>query len=401
LATNPAPDAGINAIGLPAAEITIAEALRTRGYRSICIGKWHLGHTEQYLPHTQGFDEYFGILYSNDMRPVQLVRDAKVVEYPVPQSELTKKYTAEACNFIERNRSRPFFLYLPHAMPHKPLAASDEFYTGGNARKLYAEVIRELDWSVGEILKKITSAGLDRDTLVIFTSDNGATFGGSTGGLRGMKASTWEGGVRVPFIARFPGRIQRGRANPEVCASVDLFPTLCRYAGISPPAGLFIDGADISGVLERNGVARPKAEVFIVADGRLMAVRSGRWKLHVRTPAPGFAYLEDASRWVDPRGPDGVTILAPYQQARPDDYPGVRTGVAGKEMLLFNLEADPSEQSDVSDSHPEVVKRLKTLFDKLDAEAQSLLSQHKKPEQARGILRLKGGSLRYDQLSTR
>jgi N-acetylgalactosamine-6-sulfatase len=352
LPSNPAPDAGLNDLGLPPSEVTIAEALKEKGYRSACIGKWHLGHTEKYLPKNQGFDRYYGILYSNDMRPVQIVRDDRVVEYPVPQSEITKQYTKEACDFIEQNRSNPFFLYVPHAMPHKPLAASEDFYRGGDARSLYADVMRELDWSAGQILDKLTALGLDRNTLVMFASDNGPWFGGSTHGLRGMKGSTWEGGARVPFIARWPGRIAERRVSPQVCASVDIFPTLCRYAGISAPSDRLLDGVEITGLLEGDNVARSKPEVLIVSNGRPMAIRSGRWKLHVRTPAPGFDYMEDASKWIDPRGPDGVTLLAPAEQARPNDYPGVRTGSAPKDMMLFDLQTDPSEQKDVADSHP-------------------------------------------------
>ena len=172
---NPGPDSGMNEIGLPDSEITIAEALKDAGYASICIGKWHLGHTLKYLPRRQGFDEYYGILYSNDMRPVQLVENEKVVEYPVVQATLTKRYTERALDFIERSAKaeRPFFLYLPHAMPHKPLAASEDFYTPETPDDLYADVIRELDFSIGLVFEKLKQLGLDNDTLVIFTSDNG------------------------------------------------------------------------------------------------------------------------------------------------------------------------------------------------------------------------------------
>jgi uncharacterized sulfatase len=397
LASNPAPDTGINDLGLPASELTIAETLKRRGYRSACIGKWHLGHTEKFLPTRQGFDRYYGILYSDDMRPVQILRDDRVVQYPVPQSRITVQYTNEALSFIDENRRNPFFLYVPHAMPHKPLAASDDFYRGGNARSLYADVMNELDWSVGQILDKLAATGLDRNTLVMFASDNGPWFGGSTNGLRGMKGSSWEGGVRVPFIARWPGRIPHGRVSPQVCASVDIFPTLSKYASVPLPADRISDGVEITQLLERDHVPRSKPEVVVIADGRLMAIRSGRWKLHVRKPAPGFAYQPDASKWVDPRGPDGVTLLAPAEQARPDDYPGVRTGVAAREMLLFDLQTDPAEQQDVSGDHPGVVKELKAIFDKLDVEAQRLRPADvttRSPE----LLRLEGGSLRYDQL---
>ena len=152
---NPSPDNGVNDIGLPDTEITIAQALRPLGYATTCIGKWHLGHTPKFLPRKRGFDEYYGILYSNDMRPVQVVHNEKVVEYPVLQANLTRNYTERAIRFIEQNKDRPFFLYLPHAMPHKPLAASEEFYTPETPGDLYRDVIRELDWSVGRILAKL------------------------------------------------------------------------------------------------------------------------------------------------------------------------------------------------------------------------------------------------------
>ena len=194
LVINPSPDYGRNDVGLPQSEITIAEALKPLGYATAAIGKWHLGHVEEYLPRTQGFDEYYGILYSNDMRPVQLVENESVVQYPVLQSELTRDYTRRAVDFIRRHRDQPFFLYLPHAMPHKPLAASDDFYTPETPNDLYSDVIRELDWSVGQVLAELRKSGIEEDTLVFFTSDNGATFGGYNGGLRAMKASNFDGG---------------------------------------------------------------------------------------------------------------------------------------------------------------------------------------------------------------
>jgi uncharacterized sulfatase len=393
---NPAPDSGINGVALPLGEITIAEALKPLGYATICIGKWHLGHTPDFLPRKQGFDEYYGILYSNDMRPVQLVHNEKVAKYPVIQSELTKEYTGRAVNFIEQNKDKPFFLYLPHAMPHKPLAASEAFYTPGTPHDLYADVIRELDWSVGQIRAKLRETGVDDNTLVIFLSDNGPWFGGSSGGLRAMKGATYDGGIRVPFIARWPGRIPGGRVSRELCASVDLFPTICRLAQAAIPSGLTIDGKDIFPLLSSETAKSPHEAIFAMGGPELRVIRSGKWKLHVRTPSPGFRYMDDeaAARWVDARGPDGVTIIAQHEQARPNQHPGVRTGPADKPMMLFDLENDPAEQSDVSGSHPDVVKRLKALFDKMDAQ----VTRQGPPERhgSAGIRRLTGGQLRYD-----
>ncbi len=393
---NPAPDGGVNNVGLPPTEITLAQALRALGYATSCIGKWHLGHVKGFLPRERGFDEYLGILYSNDMRPVQLVENETVVEYPVVQATLTKRYTERALQFIERNRNRPFFLYLPHAMPHKPLAASEDFYTFDTPDDLYADVIRELDWSVGQILSRLRELGLEDNTLVIFTSDNGPWFGGSTAGLRGMKGKAWEGGIRVPLIARWPGKIPAGLVTKEVAATIDIFPTLCKLAGAPLPGDRVIDGADIWPLMTSAGAKSPHEAILAMSGDRLHIIRSGKWKLHVRSPGPENRYRKDASGWVDPRGPDGVTILAPYEQAKPNQYPGVLTGVPPRDMLLFDLEADPAEQRDVAAQHPDIVKRLKEIFDRYDAEARKLPPP---PKPAwRGVKRLKGGSLRYDQI---
>jgi len=389
---NPAPDGGINEVALPHSEITIPEALKNAGYASTCIGKWHLGHTFKYLPRRQGFDEYYGILYSNDMRPVQLVENEKVAEYPVVQATLTKRYTQRALDFIERNakRNRPFFLYLAHAMPHKPLAASEEFYTPETPEDLYADVIRELDWSVGQVLDKIKELGLDDNTMVIFTSDNGPWYGGSTGGLRGMKAKTWDGGLRVPMIARWPGRIPPGIVNDAPAATIDVFPTILKAAGIEPPADRIIDGRDILPLLTSPAAESPHEAIFAMTGVNLAIIRSGKWKLHARSPG---AIPNRGPDWVDPRGPDGVTILAPHEQASPSDYPGVTGGDKPKSMMLFDLEADPAEQHDLSKRHPEVVKRLKALFDKTLAQ----VPEFKPPKRFNGLRRLKGGSLKYTE----
>ncbi len=389
---NPAPDSGASDIGLPESEITIAQALKPLGYASICIGKWHLGHTRQYLPRRRGFDEYYGILYSNDMRPVQIVHNESVVEYPVVQAQLTRKYTEKALRFIDENKDRPFFLYLPHAMPHKPLAASEDFYTPETPNDLYGDAIRELDWSVGRILARLKERNLDENTLAIFTSDNGPWFGGSTGGLRGMKGNPWDGGIRVPMIARWPGSIPAGRVSKEVSGTIDIFPTVLNAAGAPLPPDRVIDGKDILPVMI-SGARSPHEAIVSMAGARLSIVRSGRWKLHVRSPGPERRHMADPGGWVDPRGPDGVTIIAPYEQARPNQYPGVLTGDPPKEMMLFDLETDPAEQHDVAAQNPEVVKRLKAFFDKLNAEAPEFPPSR---PAFRGMKRLKGGELRYD-----
>lgn len=392
---NPTPDRGVNNYGLPASEVTIAQALKEQGYATTCIGKWHLGHIPEYLPIKRGFDSYLGILYSNDMRPVQLVEDDRVVEYPVAQGTLTKRYTERALRFIESKRDEPFFLYLPHAMPHKPLAASEEFYTPDTPDDLYADVIHELDWSVGQILAKLQELNLDRKTLVIFTSDNGPSWGGSTGGLRGMKSRSWDGGIRVPFIARWPGRIPAGLVSNEVGASIDIFPTFASLAGASLPANRTIDGRDIFPLMTTAGARSPHEAIFAMDGGRLHIVRSGKWKLHVRAPGPPRG-PRNVERYTEtsfnPRKPDGTTIIAPFEQPQPTQHPGVLTGDARKDMMLFDLEADPSEQKDIADSHPDVVKRLKALFDEHDSD-ETPGPDPGFPE----LRRVKGGELRYDR----
>ncbi len=389
---NPAPDAGINDVGLPAAEITIAEHLKSAGYATCCIGKWHLGHTPQFLPRTQGFDEYFGILYSNDMRPVQLVEDDRVVEYPVVQATLTRRYTQRALGFIERScrDNRPFFLYLAHAMPHKPLAPSEDFYTPQTPDDLYADVIRELDWSVGQVLGKLNQLGTAGNTMVLFLSDNGPWYGGSTGGLRGMKSLTWEGGLRVPMIAWWPGRIPAGRANDAIAGTIDVLPTLLRAAGLTVPDDRKIDGKDIWSLLTVPDAASPHEALFGMRGPNLATIRSGRWRLHVRSPGDMPKRGDD---WVDPRGPDGVTILAPYEQARPSAYPGSTSGDAPKSMMLFDIVSDPAEQNDVSNEHPDVVSQLKALFDRVAAQ----VPEFSRPQQFNELRRPKGGTLTYEQ----
>lgn len=389
---NPSPDSGVNNVGLPDSEVTIAEALKNTGYTSICIGKWHLGHTLQYLPRRQGFDEYYGILYSNDMRPVQLVENEKVIEYPVIQATLTRRYTKKAIDFIEKSykHNRPFFLYLPHAMPHKPLAPSEDFYTPDTPGDLYADVIRELDWSVGQIMHKIKQLGLDNNTLVMFLSDNGPWYGGSTGGLRGMKSRTWEGGLRVPMIARWLGKIPAGLVNSSMVGTIDIFPTVLKAAGVDLPEDRIIDGKNIWPLLTSESAKSLHDALFAMQGENLMTVRSGKWKLHVRAPGSISKRGDD---WIDPRGPDGVTIIAPYEQPRPSAYPGVIGGDGPEEMMLFDLEDDPAEQNDVSKQYPEIVERLHSLYKKTVADFPDI----KRPERYKKLRRIKGGDFDYSK----
>ncbi len=395
---NPAPDAGINSVGLPAEELTIAELLKKKGYATKCIGKWHLGHTEKFLPRTQGFDEYYGILYSNDMRPVQIIENDRVATYPVNQTTITRGYTNKAIDFIKRNQKKPFFLYLPHAMPHKPLAASEEFYTPETPHDLYSDVIRELDYECGRLFDTLKSLNLDSNTLVIFASDNGPWFGGNTAGLRGMKGSSFDGGLKVPFIARWPGHIPEGKTCQELIGVIDVLPTVCERAGVRVPDDRTIDGRDIWPLMTGEQEKTPHEALYSMSGAALATVRSGKWKLHVQQPTPGFAYMEPekAKDWIDPRGPDGVTLLGQFEQPDPSHYPGLRTGDAARPMMLFDMENDPGEQHDVSAKNAQVVTQLKTLFDKMNAQVPTI----NQPERhgAGGVQRLTGGSLQYDRL---
>jgi uncharacterized sulfatase len=256
-------------------------------------------------------------------------------------------------------------LYFAHAMPHKPLAASEKYYKQSGAG-LYGDVMSELDASVGRVLDKLKEAGLDEKTLVMFTSDNGAWFGGSCGGLRGMKGSSYEGGYRVPCIARWPGRILPGHVSHEPAVSMDLFATALKAANLEPPADRVIDGRDILPLLTSDARS-PHAGILGAQGARLAAIRDARWKLHVLPPRDGFMALnKPGERWIDPRGPDGVTILAPYEQYQPTDHPGLRSGDAPRAMQLFDLQNDPGEQRDVAAQHPAEVERLKRLYDDLE-----------------------------------
>ncbi len=362
---NPTPDATpeTDALGLPQTEITLGQLFKQSGFATCCIGKWHLGHKPEFLPTRRGFDEYLGIPYSNDMRPVQLLDGEKVIEYPVVQATLTRRYTRRAIEFIERHQDEPFFLYLPHAMPHKPLACSEEFYKK-SGEGLYADVIAELDNQIGELMAAIKRLDLDEKTLVIFSSDNGPWYGGNAGGLRGMKATTWEGGYRVPCIARWPNRIPAGHVSQSPAVMMDLFVTVLQAAGLALPADRVIDGRDIMPLLVGDAPS-PHGAIYGMIGPRLSVVQDGRWKLHV-LPARDLVLSKPGQRWIDPRTPDGVTILAPYEQYQPTDHPGLRTGDETPAMALFDLQNDPGEQHNVADQHPDVVARLKALFDQMN-----------------------------------
>ena len=335
--------------GINPDEMTIAEVLKPRGYATAIYGKWHLGHQKPFLPLHHGFDEYYGLPYSNDMWPrhpqqknfypdLPLIEGDEVVKLDPDQSQLTTSYTERAVSFIERHRDTPFFLYVPHAMPHVPLFVSDRF-KGTTKGGLYGDVVAEIDWSVGRILDAVKRAKIDNDTLVIFTSDNGpwmsyGNHAGSPGPFRESKGTTFEGGVRVPFVARWPGRIPRGAVGRLPAMTIDLLPTLAKLAGAPVSTERIIDGRDIWPLLAgRPNAQAPHDALYFYWGSELHAVRSGKWKLHLPHP---YQSLEVA-------GHDGS----------PGRY--VRREMS---MSLFDLESDAGETANVADRNPAVVKRL-------------------------------------------
>ncbi len=349
--------------GIHAEETLISELLKPLGYATAIYGKWHLGHLPPFLPPRHGFDEYFGLPYSNDMWPwhperpgdyidLPLIEGEEVIEYNPDMNGLTTRYTERAVDFIRRNRNRPFFLYLPHSMAHVPLGVSDRF-KGRSAQGLYGDVMMELDWSVGEVLATLKDLGLEEDTLVLFTSDNGpwVSYGGhagSSGPLREAKGTTWDGGVRVPFIARWPGHIPEGAVCREPAMTIDLLPTIAGLSG-APPPPLPIDGKDIWPLISGDSEAVSPQEAYYFYQGnRMEAVRSGRWKLHFPHPYRTLAGREG--------GTGGMPVR--YEQTQ-------------TELALFDLEADPGERLDRAKEFPEVVERLTAVAHAFDADLQA------------------------------
>ena len=335
-------------------ETTIAEVLKTRGYKTAIYGKWHLGHHPQFLPTRHGFDDYFGLPYSNDMWPkhptakfpdLPLMQGESILEHNPDQTQLVTWYTERAVKFIEQNKSQPFFLYVPHAMPHVPLFVSDK-HKGKSPRGVFGDVITEIDWSVGQIMATLKKHNLDERTLVVFTSDNGPwlSYGehaGSAGPLREGKGTSFEGGVRVPFIARWPGKIPAGSASSQPAMTIDMLPTVAKLAGATLPEHP-IDGLDIGPLLTGGPDAQSPHDAFYFYWGaELQAVRSGRWKLHFP-----HDYRTLAGK---PGGRDGQPVE--YQSAK-------------IELSLFDLEADAGETTNLAAKHPDVVARLQALAEK-------------------------------------
>lgn len=340
---------------LPESEVTLAELLRERGYSTAIIGKWHLGvftNNPRGYPGNHGFDTYFGLPHSNDMDPAPnrkeggpgrldqdakwwnspLFRNEKLIEQPADQTTLTARYTEEAIGFLKSHRDKPFFLYLPHTFPHVPLFAS-EAYRKKSKRGLYGDVVEELDGSVGKILKTVRDEGLDRNTIVVFSSDNGPWLtmglaGGSAGLLRDGKGSTWDGGMRVPTIAWGPGLIPGGRVVGDIASTMDLFTTFARMGGAKVPTDRPIDGLDLTGLLKGTGPS-PRQSMLYYRGQQLYAARLGDFKAHFLTrPAYGSAKAEKYDK-----------------------------------PILYNLAHDPSERFDVAATNPDVLKQIQKLVE--------------------------------------
>jgi arylsulfatase A-like enzyme len=337
--------------GLHPQEFTIAERLKERGYATQCVGKWHLGDQPEFLPTKQGFDHYFGIPYSNDMlrksketgaRVVPLLRDDKVAELvtATQQSQIVEKYTAEAVGFIRDNKSRPFFLYLPHTAVHTPIHPGQKF-RGKSSNGRFGDWVEEMDWSVGQVLNTLRELKLSERTLVLFTSDNGPWLikgpdGGSAVPLRSGKGSTWEGGVRVPTIAWWPGKIAPQAVSDTVAGTIDLLPTCVALAGGKLPTEPVIDGRDLSPILFGTTRQSPREAHYYFSGYNLQAVRQGPWKLAI-VPQP-----------------DAVS------QGTADD--------AKVNPRLYHLDKDIGETTNVADKYPEVVKKLQALATKMNDE---------------------------------
>ncbi|MGD2078853.1 MAG: sulfatase, partial [Chloroflexota bacterium] len=321
--------------GIPPDELTLAEILSRRGYRTGLVGKWHLGDRSGHLPKDNGFDQFYGALYSNDVAKFAIWRNNELVmPAPVAQSNLTQDYTREARNFIRSNAASPFFLYLSHTAVHEPIFAAADFQ-GLSEGGLYGDSVQEIDWSTGQILEALAELDLAANTVVIFTSDNGPWWQGDPGTYRGRKNNITDGGLRVPFIARWPDHLPAGAISDELSVNFDIFPTCLSCAAAELPADRIIDGKNMLPVLQ--GRAPSPHDRFFYYDGPiLVAVREGKWKYHRR-------HMTDNG-----------------------GYPLFSQG-----PFLFDLEIDPGESYNLIETYPEVAQRLAGVLDAWEAEMEA------------------------------
>jgi arylsulfatase A len=336
--------------GLSGSETTIAQMLKGVGYSTMCVGKWHVGSQPEFMPNNRGFDQYYGVPNSVDMEPLSLLQNSSVIEDRTNPATLTQRYTQQAVNFISSGQTKPFFLYLAHAFPHHPAAVSNAF-KGVTRMGRYADAVAEIDWSVGQVLQALRDNNIDGNTLVVFSSDHGPWYQGSPGTLRGRKGETFEGGMRVPFIARFPGYIPAGQVNSNgVATALDLLPTIAAVSG-APLPGNALDGMSIWPMLSgrQDSVDR---EVFLYIDSLyIQAARLGPWKLHVsRQTMPPWVPVPESGRWNLPL----------------------------KNPELYNIQNDPEESFNVAVDNPRIVSdilaRINNLLPGMPKEVQNAWS---------------------------
>ncbi len=345
-----------NTHGINSSETTMAEMLKAKGYKTAIFGKWHLGHHPEFMPNRHGFDEYFGIPYSNDMWPyhpqqgsifnfpdLPLYENETIIDTLTEQSQLTTRITQHSVDFINRNKENPFFLYVPHPQPHVPLFVSDKF-KGKSKRGLYGDVIMEIDWSVGQILEALKKNGLEDNTIVIYTSDNGpwlayGDHAGSALPLREGKGTAWEGGQREPFIIKYPDKLQAGKIVDVPIMAIDILPTIAALTGSKLPE-LTIDGKNVWKVISGQTTTSPqKAYFFYYRVNELFGVRYGKWKLY-------FPHRYRTMEGQEP-GKDGL--------------PGEYRMVDLEDIELYNVVEDVGETKDVADEYPEIVAEIKLL----------------------------------------
>jgi arylsulfatase A len=318
--------------GLNPNEITIAEMLKEQGYATACIGKWHLGDQPEFLPTKQGFDYYYGIPYSNDMNrdfcPLPLMKQEEVIEAPVDQNTITERYTKEVLAFMEKNKDGPFFVYFPHAMTHNPLHAGEEF-RGKSANGIYGDAVEEIDWSTGQIINYLKESGLDKNTMVMFSSDNGAArrYGGSNQPLSGWKGSTMEGGMRVPGIFWWPGTLKPRKVSNAMATTMDLLPTIAHLVNGNLPTDRKLDGHNMYNLMTGTSTESPYNVFYYYQLEQLQAVRSGSWKLHLPLDS----------------------MYGNFHTAKIID---------GRPFALYNLENDISEKNNLAAQYPEIVEKL-------------------------------------------
>ena len=323
--------------GIPDTETTLPQLLRDAGYATACVGKWHLGDRSQFSPTARGFDEFFGVPYSNDMEPLPLMRNREMLESPTSNAMLTQRFTRQALDFIARSQEKPFFLYLAHCAPHIPIGVSPDF-AGKSGLGAYADAVMEVDWSVGRVLAALADLGLDDNTIVVFSSDNGPWYQGSPGRLRGRKGEAYEGGMRVPMLARMPGRIPAASLAAGMATHLDLLPTLANIAGAARPAQP-LDGVDLTPMLEGREEAPANREPFLFFDSwNVQCARLGNWKLHL-------------SRCDEP----------PWLEGRSDG----RTNLPLPRPELYDVNKDPGESYECAAENRDVVADIQARVEAL------------------------------------